>query len=114
MTPERWRQLKMLARVRRLEATIRKMKAYQKDLYEHLWPFVMHGLAQKVFQHKNGTKAISKIGVSSLTVNAYQLLITVLDPKDFPIMNRYLSKPLLRKLAKERRMWRRMALKEHG
>lgn len=101
-------------RVRRLEAEIRKSKAYQKDLYEHLWPFVMHGLAQKVFSRKNGLKVISKIGVSSLTATAYQLLITVLDPKDFPIMKRYLSKMKLRELAKERRMWRRMALKEHA
>lgn len=101
-------------RVRRLEAEIRKMNAYRKDLYEHLWPFVMHGLAQKVFAPKNYRKVISKIGVSFLTGGAYQLLITVLDPKDFPIMNRYLSKPKLRELAKERRMWRRMALKEHA
>lgn len=101
-------------RVRKLEGTIRKMKAYQKDLYEHLWPFVMHGLAQKVFAQKNSMKVISKIGVSSLTAGAYQLLITVLDPKDFPIMERYLSKKLLAKLAKERRMWKRIALKEHG
>lgn len=74
------------AKIARLERLVRRLRAERTELHELIAPFVLHGLAQKVFARKNSRGTISKIGGSYLTVGAFQMLIEFLDPKEWPVI----------------------------
>ena len=77
------------AKIARLERLVKKLRAERTELHELIAPFVLHGLAQKVFARKDAIAAISKIGASALTVGAFQMLIDFLDPKEWPVITRH-------------------------
>lgn len=77
------------AKITRLERLVKKLRAERAELHELITPFVLHGLAQKVFARRNMLEPISTIGVSALCVGAYQGLIEFLDPKEWPVIGRH-------------------------
>lgn len=77
----------------RLERLVKKLRAERAELHELIAPFVLHGLAQKVFDRKNTRVVISKIGGSSLDAGAFQMLIEFLDPKEWPVIALHTKEP---------------------